>query len=48
MVEATSNLPASPSFSPHLWLVSFVWRKVVAVETIAGVNLSRQQANKKL
>jgi len=37
--QEASNLPASPSFSPHLWFVSFVWREVITVETIAGVDL---------
>lgn len=33
------SLPARPSFSPHGGFISLVWRKVIAVETIASINL---------
>jgi hypothetical protein len=36
-----ANLPASPGFCPHLRFISLVRREVVAVETIASVNLFR-------
>jgi tryptophan-rich sensory protein len=28
-----------PSFSPHLWFVSRIWREIITIEAIAGVNL---------
>ena len=39
MILKNDNLPSSPCFSPHLGFVSFVWREIITIETIAGVNL---------
>lgn len=38
-LQGASNLPASPGFSPYLGLVGLVWSEIVAIETIAGINL---------
>lgn len=38
-VSVYANLPASPVFSPHLWFIVLVRREVVAVKTIAGIDL---------
>jgi hypothetical protein len=32
-------IPASPSFCPHLWFVSLIWREIITIETIASINL---------
>lgn len=40
--QETCDLPSTPGFSPHLGFVSLVWREIIAVETIAGVNLLTQ------
>lgn len=41
-------LPCSPGFSPYLWFISLVWRKVVTVEAIASIYLDREKRGKKL
>lgn len=35
------HIPAGPSLGPDCGFVWFVWRKIVTIETIAGVYLSK-------
>lgn len=39
------SLPPSPCFSPHFWFISLVGREVVAIETIARVNLHDEHSS---
>jgi len=38
-IRNKASIPASPSFCPHLWLVSLIWREIITIEAIASVNL---------